>query len=136
MRNAVIAHGLQYMLESLDLGLTVTGVIDPPAEPVAPEPKAVAAAPVKKVRRYALPAPAPKAAAKPVKAVAADSRGSIRDAVRATLTASGKNIVQIVNEVQRTFPEKNRDYVGTVLCQLAKGGECELGGDFMWRKSA
>jgi hypothetical protein len=77
---------------------------------------------------------APTKKAEPASKVSADARGSRRDACRAALAknTNGATIESIVHEVQKTFPEMNRTDVGTVLCQLSKVGECELGADQRW----
>lgn len=103
----------------------------------------------------ALPAPAPAApkrrGSKPVRRGAAkktvhkparkapaapDARGSKRDAIRASLRGGPKPVERILADAQKTFPELDRNYVGLVLLQLSRSGECELGEDKLWRAAA
>jgi hypothetical protein len=139
LKDTILAAGIKTILDGIGLPVNVgqTGTL-----PVAETPaKVIVHTPAPKAtKQKALPAPAPKPKRVPTSdgrhAGPTDPRGSIRDAVRAALNTTGKDIVTMTQEVQRTFPEKNRDYIGTVLCQIAKGGECELGEDGKWRKAA
>ncbi len=90
----------------------------------------------KQAARAAKVKPNRSAQSRAAKAVGAgtEGQGTKRDAVRAALRGGAKTIEQIVAIVQKTFPALDRDYVGTVLCQLK--GECELGEDRLWRAVA
>ena len=140
MKDAVIASGIKTFIENLGFGIAIeVGMGELPATtPAAPiaaptaEPEPAAATPKK--RKYALR----KTVAKPVKAAqkrtpvasapsgGADPRGTRRDAVRGALSATtGKNYYQLETELKATWPELDRSMISTIVCQLAKGGECE-----------
>lgn len=138
----LMALGVQALLSRMGIGVDLPGhpgvseMLAPTV--VAPVPLAAlptpAAAP--RARRTPAPKPKPKPKAKAFAAASADPRGSKRDAIRAALRGEAKTIEQIIARVQKTFPELNRDYIGTVLCQLSKAGECSLGDDKLWRAAA
>jgi len=151
LKEAILAAGIKTLLEAVEIPVNVRqdGVVpaapaaasivaDVPAEPLTRASR-IPSKKAKSVVKQLAPPPAksePASGPSPTVGNLPDPRGSIRDAVRRALSTSGKDIITMVQAVQRTFPEKNRDYIGTVLCQLAKGGECELGDDGKWRKGA
>lgn len=137
LKEAVLASGIKELLQGMDDGICVS--IEkrealPQSAPAAP------AMPVeapkrrgRKPRAKAAPAPVKRAPAAYATSGGASGTGTIRDAVRAAI-GNGADIETVTQQVQRTFPDKTRNYVGIVLMQLSKGGECELGDDGKWRK--
>lgn len=145
---AVFALGLKSLAAgmgaSVDLaGIVIGGGIVPePAvvhDPALALPAPAASTPKRRESKSASRALAKKTAAHKTarKAPAAsDPRGSKRDAIRASLRSGPKPVERILADAQKTFPELDRNYVGLVLLQLSRAGECELGEDKLWRAAA
>jgi hypothetical protein len=145
-KEGLIALGLKALLVSAGMeapSVSTAGVFSAalaqadhvPAPPALPAP---AAAPAKgKYKARGVTKPAAKKAPKrtPAPTAPTDSRGTRRDAIRAALAKGPAPIEIMTARAQATFPEMTRTDVGTVLCQLSKTGECELGDDRNWRAS-
>lgn len=144
---AVFALGLKTLAAGMGASVDLAGIVI--GGGVVPEPAIV------RDPALALPAPAPgpkrrgsaetpvkrKAVKKPHKPArkapaVSDARGSKRDAIRASLRGGPKPVERILADAQKTFPELDRNYVGLVLLQLSRAGECELGEDKLWRAAA